>query len=298
MADVNFFIPAGGEGRRLMPLTIETPKPLLPVAKNRNDFERIIDTPIRIAKNLGVQTMVSGHYKAPLVESYFKDSPVRVVTDERLLHIGGSMILHSEELMQNNPDYVVMIPGDHDVPEAAIRRLIETLEATDAEIALLGTWKYAYHETYMVGQMKSNRLSRPLHSLTPDESTDVIASLGTYAFRADWLRKRMFNTPVTDSGYCDLTTDLVFGHDQDRAPHLVFEPLLPEEYWQDIGTVKRLYEHIRHFNKSKVDGCGNISLDSKRIYDATESVVYVDATQPEMPLRHSFIAKGFSESYN
>ncbi len=40
MSEVTFFIPVGGEGQRLRPLTEKLPKPLLPVKSIETGYEK------------------------------------------------------------------------------------------------------------------------------------------------------------------------------------------------------------------------------------------------------------------
>lgn len=299
MINVNFFVPAGGEGRRLRPLTDQLPKPLLPVARDKEGtYERIIDTPVRIARALGRQTVVAGFYESEQIVEYFKDAnDVDTVTDSGIIHIGGSIMQHKELLFAGDADYIVMIPGDHSIPQSAVSRMLNGLMASDADVSLLGSWRHDYHETYPVAAVQQKDgvgiIEYDLQSSKPKAS---IASLGTYAFKSTWLEKRLIEAPVSSSGHSDLTTDIVFGRDQEQPPNLIFEPLRDNEYWQDVGTLRRLYDHILYLHPKRTSG-DNVSLDGRESSYATDSVIYVDAPLPKKSISKAFIAKGVTEIY-
>lgn len=299
MTKVNFFIPAGGEGQRLRPLTENLPKPLLPIARRGTGFERIIDNPIRIAQSLGRKTIVAAHYAGEHVKAYFENDDIAVTTDPGIIHTGGSMILHKEVVLADDPDYIVMIPGDHSVPHDAVRRMLRNIQRTDADIALLGTWQHQYHEVYPVTQHRAEDDTPTLRFSDSQDAPYSIASLGTYAFKASWLKARLAEAPVSHTDHCDLTTDVVFGKDQARAPHLIFEPLIGNEYWQDVGTIRRLYDHIRHLHPQK-DPNGNVNLTDEAIPDLTDCVVYagVEEVGATGPLSKAFVAKNLIERYD
>lgn len=299
MTTVNFFIPAGGEGQRLRPLTDQLPKPLLPIARNgEGSYERIIDTPVKIARAFGQRTIVSGFYEGLQVTEYFKNvNDIDTVTDSGIVHIGGSMMQHRDLLFANNPDYVVMIPGDHAIPQTALARMLNHLETLDVDVSLLGTWQYDYHEVYTVTPTINEDGKKVFkYEVASSETKMPIASLGTYAFKAAWLEKRLVKAPVSKSGHSDLTTDIVFGKDQKLPPNLLFEPLQNDEYWQDVGTVRRLYDHIRHLHPQK-DSAGNVNLSDQDPKAVRNSVIYVGASSPKEPLSKAFIAKGITERY-
>lgn len=176
-------------------------------------------------------------------------------------------------------------------------RLISQLVNTDADVALLGTWQKSYHEEYHVeidSSVEGDVIVR--HSRKP--SANTISSLGTYAFNAQWLRKRLQEAPKTESGHCDLTTDVVFGNDQSRLPNIVYAPLRQGEYWRDVGTVRWLYEHILWLGVNKdINGNVNLGSASLDLSHTQESVVYTGVRKAIRLPSAAFIANGLTEIY-
>jgi MurNAc alpha-1-phosphate uridylyltransferase len=80
---------AAGLGKRLLPLTFTTPKPLIPI----NDDHRIIDYPIQSLKKLGFKGgIINTHHLAPQMDEYFKnDAWVHSIHEPQLLETGGGV---------------------------------------------------------------------------------------------------------------------------------------------------------------------------------------------------------------
>lgn len=291
----NFLIPAGGLGQRLRPLTDETPKPLLPVAaRDDGSMERIIDTPVSIGRALGSSVIVAGFHKSEQLDTHFSDAKdITVVRDTGIVHIGGSMLQHRTELFAGQPDCIAMIPGDHYIAPETVARMLGTLSSAHADIVMLGTWEKSYHETYPVSAT-SGHLELDRHNAHPDK---IISALGSYILDAAWLADRLDTVPVGPDGHCDLTTDIVFGADQTEPPRIVFEPLQSGEPWQDVGTIQRLFAHIRAIHdESAFDSRGNINLSGEPLKrSVTQSVVYFDADEYPDELHGCFIAKNIVE---
>lgn len=291
----NFYIPAGGEGQRLRPLTEDLPKPLLPVA-NRDDgtTERIIDTPVSIGRALGSSLVVADSYKADRLDDYFaKADGIQVVRDTGIVHIGGSMIQHRRQLFAGRPDAIAMVPGDHYLPENAVARMLGTLSSTGVDVVILGTWAKSYHEEYGVNRANGTVELAP----EPSEAEYAISALGTYVMSAEWLARRLDTVPVDGDGHCDLTTDVILGKDQADLPRIAFEPLQDDERWEDVGTIHRLYGHIRSIHPASAqDEQGNINLSDTPVAGrATNSVIYFGAANYSSGHTHSFIANKFAE---
>lgn len=109
----------GGAGTRLRPLTLTTPKPMLPVANFPCTAHQIAK-----AKAAGVTRIVlSTSYKAEVFEAYFSDRDFGIeivyVTEDSPLGTGGAIRNVADHLTSGPNDPVVILNGDilsdHDI---------------------------------------------------------------------------------------------------------------------------------------------------------------------------------------
>jgi NDP-sugar pyrophosphorylase family protein len=103
------FIVAGGEGKRLRPLTDEIPKPLLPIGE-----KPIIQTIVERMREYGILTIyISINYKKQMVKNYLRDGSrygvkIHYIEEENKTGTVGS--LGMLPLSENNP--ILLSNGD------------------------------------------------------------------------------------------------------------------------------------------------------------------------------------------
>ena len=103
-------IMAGGEGTRLLPLTLDTPKPLLPLRK-----KPIIHDIINRLKSYYLNDIyISIHYKAEAIKDYFNSQDIdgvkiKFLEEDRPLGTAGALSLLKENVI--NSPYII-INGD------------------------------------------------------------------------------------------------------------------------------------------------------------------------------------------
>jgi len=103
-------IMAGGEGKRLLPLTLNTPKPLLPLRK-----KPIIHEIINRLKNYHLNDIyISVYYKADAIKDYFNsqdisDVKIQFLEEDRPLGTAGALSLLQDSVI-NSP--CIIINGD------------------------------------------------------------------------------------------------------------------------------------------------------------------------------------------
>ncbi len=126
-------IMAGGKGERLMPLTLNTPKPMLPI-NNKPIIHRIIDN----AKKYGFKNIcISVNYKCEQLINYFKNGEkyevnITYLKEEEPLGTAGALsLLNSDKIS----DPIIVINGDV-LTSVNISQLLEYHINTNKDITM------------------------------------------------------------------------------------------------------------------------------------------------------------------
>ena len=102
-------IMAGGEGKRMMPLTLSTPKPLLYI-KDKPILHKIIDS---LSEHGFSNIVISVRYRKNDIKKYFEDGKkfnvnIRYIEEDEPLGTAGSLSL----LDKNNDEPIIVMNGD------------------------------------------------------------------------------------------------------------------------------------------------------------------------------------------
>ncbi|MFL6111176.1 MAG: sugar phosphate nucleotidyltransferase [Catenulispora sp.] len=126
----------GGKGTRLRPLTVNTPKPMLPVAGVPFLTHQLVR-----AKDAGVHRVVfATAYKAEVFEEYFGDGSelgleLEYVTEDVPLDTAGA-IRNVADKLTSAPDEPVLVFNGDILSGVDIRALVEAHRAHDADVTL------------------------------------------------------------------------------------------------------------------------------------------------------------------
>ena len=98
---------AAGYGKRLMPLTRETPKPLIKIGQ-KNFLERAIEILIKIGVT---EIVLNVHYLSDKIKEFLKSKsygiPIKIIEEKELLLDTGGGILNATKDFVNEPFYVL-----------------------------------------------------------------------------------------------------------------------------------------------------------------------------------------------
>lgn len=188
----------GGQGTRLRPLTLTTPKPMLPVANHPCTAHQIAK-----AKAAGITRVVLGtSYKAEVFEEYFGDGSafgieLRYVVEAEPLGTGGAIrnVLSALESGPNEP--VVILNGDvlsgHDLAAQVAQH-----RARDAEVTL---HLIDVADPRPFGLVPTDRDGRVLQFLekptTPAEIVTHQVNAGCYVFKRSVIDQIPTGRPVS-----------------------------------------------------------------------------------------------------
>ena len=261
---------AGGEGKRLMPLTADRAKPAVPFG----GIYRLIDLALSNVVNSGyLQVVVLTQYKSQSLDShvtktwrmstllgnYVTTVPAQQRVDKNWFLGSADAIFQSLNLMHDElPDIVVVVGADHVYRmdfSAMVEQHIEsgmgvTVAAIRQPIALAD--QFGVIEVNTSDRTKIDAfLEKPTEPKgLPDNPDEVLASMGNYVFTADALEDAVTRDREREGSKHDMGGDIVpdfvsrgeagvydFGDnevpgatDRDRG------------YWRDVGTIDSYYD--------------------------------------------------------
>lgn len=207
---------AGGEGRRLRPLTEELPKPLLRVGS-----KPLLETILNSFVAQGFRRFfLSVHYKAELIESYFGDGSAWGVRIEYLREKMKMGTAGSLSLLPDVPDEPVIVMNGDLLTNMNFGRLLQFHDEMRA-VATVCVREHRMQVPYGVVETTNHRLT----SLREKPIQRFFINAGIYALNPSALQL------IEPDEYTDMT-DLI-QRLLDRNEVVATYPI--HEYWSDIG---------------------------------------------------------------
>ncbi len=261
---------AGGEGKRLMPLTADRAKPGVPFGGGY----RLIDFALSNLVNSGLrQIVVLTQYKSHsldrhvsqtwhldgLLQSYIASVPAQQRLGKRWFSGSADAILQSLNLIRDeNPDIVVVVGADHvyrmdfgqmiqahiesgrGATVAAIRQPIELSDQ-------FGIIQTSAADPTMIDEF----LEKPKNAVgLADSPGEVLASMGNYVFDADQLIDAVIRDGERPESSHDMGGDIIpdFVAAGNAAVYDLNRNDVPGStdrdryYWRDVGTIESFYD--------------------------------------------------------
>jgi mannose-1-phosphate guanylyltransferase len=218
----------GGKGTRLRPLTVHTPKPMLPVAGVPFTAHQIAR-----ARAAGVTRVVLGtSYKAEVFAEHFGDGgalglELRYEVEDEPLGTGGA-IRHAAAALSSGPDDPVLVFNGDVLSGLDIAGLVEQHQAADADVTLYLTRVADPRPFGLVPTDERGRVTAFLEKpQTPEEIVTDQINAGCYVFRRS----------VIDS----IPTGRPVSVERETFPGLLASGatvlgVVDEAYWLDLGT--------------------------------------------------------------
>jgi mannose-1-phosphate guanylyltransferase len=218
----------GGQGTRLRPLTINTPKPMLPVAGHPCTSHQIAR-----AKAAGIERIVLGtSYKAEVFETYFGNGTdfgieIAYAVEDEPLGTGGA-IRNAANLLTCAPDDPVVIFNGDVLTGLDIEALVENWRKTKADVAIYLT---RVTDPRPYGLVPTDTTGRVLAFLekptTPEEIVTDQINAGCYVFRRSLIDQIPADRPVSV--------------ERETFPELLATGanvigVVDDGYWLDLGT--------------------------------------------------------------
>ena len=286
---------AGGEGKRLMPLTADRAKPAVPFA----GIYRLIDFVLSNLVNAGYRKIVvltqykshsldrhiSGTWRlSAMLGNYIAPVPAQQRLGPRWFAGSADAIYQSLNLIgDERPDYVIVFGADHIYrmdPSQMVKQHIEsgagvTVAAIRQPIELAD--QFGVIETANDRHLIDAFLEKPtdVQGLV-DDPTHVFASMGNYVFTTEVLLDALRRDAMDPSSKHDMGGNIIpmLVERQEAQVYDFRDNDVPgstardKDYWRDVGTLDAFYE--AHTDLIAVHPVFNLYNNDWPIYTAHE----------------------------
>ncbi|PZD94980.1 glucose-1-phosphate adenylyltransferase [Paenibacillus sambharensis] len=240
---------AGGEGKRLAPLTQKLAKPAVPFGGRY----RIIDFPLSNCMNSGISTIgVLTQYKAESLHNHIADGGCWSCNDQpaNIFLMQGSetgvtfegtadaIYKNTAQVDQYEPEHVLILSGDH-IYQMDYNQMLEShiQSGADATIAVKQVpWKDA-HRFGIMNTDDSLKVTSFVEK--PEKPESNLASMGIYLFRWSFLKEQLQMDAANDASSHDFGKDVIPAILEQQANVYAYAF---QGYWRDVGTVDSLWE--------------------------------------------------------
>lgn len=261
---------AGGEGKRLMPLTVDRAKPAVPFGGQYRliDFalSNLINSQLRQVvvltqyKSHSLDRHVSQTWRLDgMLNSYIASVPAQQRLGKRWFSGSADAILQSLNLLRDEkPDIVVVVGADH-VYRMDFSQMIDAHVASDAAVTVAAIRQpLALANQFGVIEVDlehPDRISAFREKPTdpkglPDSPGEVLASMGNYVFDADALIEGVKRDGEKPTSNHDMGGDIIPDFvSRNQAAVYDFQrndvPGSSERdryYWRDVGTIDSFFD--------------------------------------------------------
>ena len=259
---------AGGEGKRLAPLTADRAKPAVPFAGHY----RLVDFVLSNLANGGyLKIVVLTQYKShsldlhisrtwrmsPLLGSFVSPVPAQMRRGPHWFAGSADAIYQNLKLIADeNPEYICVFGADH-VYRMDPRQMVAQHIETGAGVTVAGV-RVPIEEASQSGvieagdgtQIRSFKEKPSDPAPLPDDPKKAFASMGNYVFTASTLGEAVSVDAEDDDSEHDVGGDIIpmlvdqgAAHVHDFSEHNVpGEDKDDDPYWRDVGTLDAYYE--------------------------------------------------------
>jgi glucose-1-phosphate adenylyltransferase len=263
-ARVLVMILAGGEGRRLGPLTTDRAKPAVPFGGRY----RIIDMVLSNFVNSGLrQIKVLTQYKSasleehiarawhlsPMLDNFIETIPAQQRTGKDWFKGSADAVYQTMHVVTDeNPSHVCIFGGDH-VYKMDVRQMLAEHLANDADVTVAAipvkrpeAKQFGVIESDSEGRIKAFHEKVDSPPTMPDRPDMCLASMGNYIFKTSALVDALERDAPDENSSHDFGKDIIpamvtaglRAYTYDFAKNRVPGEEEGYAYWRDVGTVE------------------------------------------------------------
>ncbi len=312
---------AGGEGKRLLPLTLDRAKPAVPFGGHY----RLIDFPLSNLANGGYRKIVVlTQYKShsldvhisrtwrlsTLLGNYVTSVPAQMRRGPRWFLGSADALFQNLNLFDDErPDFVFVFGADH-IYRIDPRQMLDEHIDSGAGVTIAGirVKRSESHQFGIITPGEGSRIDTFLEKPAPedvvglpDNPEEVLASMGNYLFNADTLRELLFENAAVEDTRHDIGGDLIpmmvqkgDAHAYDFTKNKIPGQDEGLHYWRDVGTLDQYFDS--HMDLVDDLPVFNLYNDAWPIYTRSRTLspakVVGDGTQGSSSVRRSLLSNG------
>lgn len=287
---------AGGEGKRLSPLTADRAKPAVPFGGNY----RLVDFVLSNMVNAGYrQVVVLTQYKShsldrhiartwamtPMLGQYVATVPAQMRKGPRWFSGSADAIFQNLNLIEDErPDHVLVFGADH-IYRMDPRQMVAAHEASGAAVTVAAI-RVPREQSEQFGVIQPGADGRIAEFVEkpadppglPDAPDEILASMGNYVFSTLALCEAITEDAANTASKHDLGGDVI-PMMVERGQAAVYDfstNVVPGEtardhgYWRDVGTIDAYYD--AHMDLVSVHPIFNLYNRAWPIHAASDSL--------------------------
>jgi glucose-1-phosphate adenylyltransferase len=268
-ANVFSIVLAGGEGKRLSPLTLDRAKPAVPFGGNYRLIDFALSNLVNASyRRIVVLTQYKSHSLdrhitttwrlSPLLGSYVAPVPAQMRRGPYWFQGSADAIYQNLNLLRDErPDIVIVFGADHIYrmdPRQMVRQHIETgasVTVAALRVPIEQADQFGVIETDTDGHTITAFHEKPKHAKgLPDAPDQVYASMGNYVFTADTLTDVVTLDAEARESVHDMGGSIIPMLVESNSAH-VYDFIRNEVpgaterdrgYWRDVGTLDAFYD--------------------------------------------------------